>query len=181
MHSTRGGDGWAMLGWWGWRNVSLLGSKQDGEELRKTMGGEHPTMGKAKGQLSPSVTLCFTVPMVVSKAERDGQPWGQHGVRGPCLHKSPPPPTAWSCPGAWPNLHTKDDGLLPALCNFVLAPQGDASPPSPLVGCTRAGWVPSSEGLEMGCLWVHLAPLIPRLWEAFCACHLSHVSREHLC
>lgn len=91
MHSTRGGDGWAMLGWWGWRNVSLLGSKQDGEELRKTMGGEHPTTGKAKGQLSPSVTLCFTVPMVVSKAERDGQPWGQHGVRGPCLHKSPPP------------------------------------------------------------------------------------------
>lgn len=83
-----------MLGWWGWRNVSLLGSKQDGEELRKTMGGERPTMGKAKGQLSPSVTLCFTVPMVVSKAERDGQPWGQRGVRGPCLHNSPPRPNS---------------------------------------------------------------------------------------
>lgn len=114
---------------------------------------------------------------------REGWPaMGPAWREGAMFAQQPPPaPTAWSCPGAWPNLHTKDDGLLPALCNFVLTPQGDASPPSPLLGCTRAGWVPSSEGLEMGCLWVHLAPLIPRLWEAFCACHLSHMSREHLC
>ena len=33
-----------------------------------------------------------------------------------------------------------------------LTPRGDASLPSPLVGCSCAGWVPSSRGLETGCL-----------------------------
>lgn len=38
------------------------GGKGDGERLGNTTGGEHPTVGKAKGQLSPGVTLCFMVP-----------------------------------------------------------------------------------------------------------------------
>lgn len=65
-----------MPGCWGLKHVTRPRSKQGGEGLGKTMGGECLTTGKAKEQLFPYVTPCFMVPMVVPSAGRDGWPWG---------------------------------------------------------------------------------------------------------
>lgn len=67
------------------------------------MGGEHPTVGKAKGQLSPGVTLCFMVPVVVSSASH-----GASVAGGDPVGTTAPQTTAWPCPVAWPRVHMGD-------------------------------------------------------------------------
>lgn len=162
-----------MLGCWGWRNVSCLGSKQDGEGLGKTMGGEHPTLG-SQGAAFPSVTLCFLVLVVVSSAEGRASMAGG----GPVCTTAPLDKSlllSWSLAK---RAH-RGQRLLPAL-QICAHPVGRCIPSFTASGVHLRQLGALESGAANG-LCACSAPLGPKVWEAFCAHCLSHLSREHLC
>lgn len=152
FNSICGADHRARPGGWGWRELSLSGRKWDGERLGKSMGGEHPSVGKVRDSCPP-VSPCalwhprwHPVPTGTASLGDSVARGDPVGIRA--WHQS----TAWPCPAhkraqrcpSSPSVHP--GGCIPSLS------PGGLHPPWP--------------GLEMGHR-AHSGPQSPKFWEAF--------------